>query len=99
MVEFGQRLKQLRTQKNLTQKQLASLIGVQHSIISFYEVGDRTPSPEVIIKLAAVLHVSTDYLMGVEKSEYIDITGLSEHDKALVYSLVESLRQKNNNHK
>ena len=38
MVEFGTRLRQLRKEKNLTQKQLASLIGVQHAVISFYEL-------------------------------------------------------------
>jgi transcriptional regulator with XRE-family HTH domain len=63
MVEFGVRLKTLRKEIRLTQKQLASMIGVQHSVISFYEVGDRIPSVEIIIKLAAVLHVSSDYLL------------------------------------
>ena len=95
MVEFGHRLKELRTQKKLTQKQLAELIGVKNSIISFYEVGDRFPSPEIIVKLAAVLHVTTDYLLGVEKSETIDVSGLYEEDKNLVRSFVDVLRQKN----
>ena len=91
MIEFGQRLKSLRKQKNLTQKQLAELIGTQNSIISFYEVGDRIPSPEVIIKLTRTLHVSTDYLLGLEKNESVDISTLSEHDKSLVRSLNYSL--------
>ena len=95
MIEFGQRLKSLRKQKNLTQKQLAELIGTQNSIISFYEVGDRIPSPEVIIKLARTLHVSTDYLLGLEKNESVDISTLSEHDKSLVRSLIYSLSEKN----
>ena len=95
MVEFGQRLRELRKEKNLTQKQLAAQIGVRNSIISFYEVGDRIPSPEIIIKLASVLHVSTDFLMGVEKKETIDVSGLDENDKKLVRALVEILREKN----
>ena len=94
MVEFGNRLKKLRKQHGLTQKQLASMIDVQNSIISFYEVGDRLPSPTMIIKLAATLHVSTDYLLGVEKGETVDISGLTETDKYLVKSLVESLKEK-----
>lgn len=97
MVEFGTRLRELRMQKNLTQKQLAEQIRVQNSIISFYENGDRLPSPETIIKLTAVFHVSADYLMGIEKSESIDISGLDEEDKRLVRSLVETLRNKNEN--
>lgn len=94
-VEFGQKLRELRKQHNLTQKELASMIGVKNSIISFYEVGDRIPSPEIIRKLAETLHVSADYLMGIEKNESVDISGLSEHDKNLVRSLVYSLREKN----
>lgn len=95
MVEFGKRLRQLRKSNKFTQKQLAALIGVQNTMISFYEVGERIPSPEMIIKLASVFHVTTDYLLGIEKSESINIAGLNEQDKQLVYALVERLRQKN----
>lgn len=95
MVEFGERLRQLRKQKKLTQKQLAALIGVKNSIVSFYEVGDRIPSPEIIIKLATTLGVSADYLLGIEKNESIDVSGLDDDDKMLVRTLVDTLRRKN----
>lgn len=95
MVEFGNRLRELRKQKKLTQKQLAALIGVKNSIISFYEVGDRIPSPEIIIKLATVLHVSADYLLGIEKNETVDVSGLDAEDILLVRSIVDTLRKKN----
>ena len=95
MVEFGNRLRELRKQKKLTQKQLASLIGVRNSIISFYEVGDRIPSPEIIVKLSTTLGVSSDYLLGIERNETIDIQGLDAEDKLLVRSLIDTLRKKN----
>lgn len=95
MVEFGERLRKLRKQKKLTQKQLASLIGVKNSIISFYEVGDRIPSPEILIKLSTVLGVTSDYLLGIEKNDSIDVSGLDDNDKMLVRSLVDTLRKKN----
>lgn len=95
MVEFGQRLKKLRKQRGMTQKQLADLIGVQNSIISFYEVGDRFPSPEIIIKLAAIFHTSTDYLLGVERNRTIDISGLDAEDEKVIRMMVERLREKN----
>ncbi len=94
MVDFGQRLRQIRKERNLTQKQLAELIGVKNSVISFYEVGERTPSLEALVKLARVLHVSTDALLGIEKSETVNVTGLTESDKRMVQSLAERLRQK-----
>lgn len=97
MVDFGRKLRELRKQKNLTQKQLAALIGVKNSIISFYEVGDRIPSPEIIIKLAAALNVTSDYLLGIQKNETIDVSGLDENDIKLVRSLVDTLIRKNQN--
>lgn len=92
MVEFGDRLRKLRKERKLTQKELANLIGVKNSVISFYEVGDRTPSLEVLVKLSKALRVSTDILLGIDKSETIDIAGLSETDKQYIQSLVDRLR-------
>ena len=94
MVEFGERLRALRKQKNLTQKQLAAMIGVKNSIISFYEVGDRFPSPEILIKLSRALGVSTDYLLGLGATETIDVSGLEDEDKLLLYTIANRLRNK-----
>lgn len=94
MVEFGGRLRQLRKERNLTQKQLADLMGVKNSVISFYEVGERTPSLDALVKLASVLHVSADTLLGIEKCETINVSGLSKEDRQYVEFLVERLRQK-----
>ncbi|MBE6777069.1 MAG: helix-turn-helix transcriptional regulator [Ruminococcaceae bacterium] len=94
MVEFGDRLRQFRKERKLTQKELATLIGVKNSVISFYEVGDRKPSLEALIKLSKALHISTDILLGIEKSETIDISGLSEKDKQYIQALVDRLRNK-----
>ena len=97
MVEFSEKLRQLRKENKLTQAELGTLIGVKHSIISLYELGERIPSPAVIKKLAATLHVSADYLLGIEKQPSIDVSGLDESDLALVRSLVDTLRYKNKN--
>ena len=95
MVDFGKRLRELRKEKKLTQKQLGKMIGVQDSVISFYELGDRMPSPEIIVKLAKALHVSADYLMGLDKHGAVDLSGLDDADIELVRHLVDGLRKKN----
>lgn len=79
MVDFGNRLKELRTKAGLTQKQLANRLGVTASVVSYYELSERSPSPEVLVKLAGIFHVSTDYLLGIQKSadESLDIRGLT----------------------
>lgn len=93
--DFGMRLKELRTQAGLTQKQLAERIGITKSVVSFYELRERAPSPEVLVKLSAVFHVSCDYLLGIEKGNTIDITGLDSEDEKAVRLIVEQLRKKN----
>lgn len=94
-MNFGQRLKELRIQSGLTQKQLAIQVGTSKSVISFYENQERTPSPNVLIKLATVFHVSSDFLLGIDNTDRLDISGLDEDDKKVVSLMVETLRRKN----
>lgn len=92
-MDFGKRLKQLRTQAGMTQLQLAERIGVTKSVISFYELQERSPSPDVLIKLSRIFRVSTDYLLGLERNNTIDVSGLKESDVALLRALADSLRK------
>jgi len=93
-VEFSNRLKELRTQAGLTQLQLAQRLGITKSVISFYELSERAPSPDVLIRLAKIFHVSTDYLLGLDKKETLDISGIDKNDVALLRALADSLRKK-----
>ena len=95
MVDFGASLKRLRMAEGLTQQQLAARIGVTKSVISYYELQERYPSPDVLMKLAAVFHVSTDSLLGIEHGEMLDLSGLEAEDIAMVRRMVSTLRQKN----
>ena len=93
-MDFGSRLKELRKKSKLTQQQVADRVGVTKSVISFYELRERSPSPDVLIKLAYIFHVSTDYLLGIEKRETIDVTGLDDDDIKAVQAVIERLRTK-----
>ena len=95
--DFGSKLKELRLQSGLTQKQLAEQIGITKSVISFYELRERVPSPDILVKLASVFHVSTDYLLGIEKRKTIDISGLDMEDEKVIRLMIEQLRKKNKN--
>ena len=95
MVDIGNRIRELRTQQNLTQKQLALQIGCQYKEISFYELGVRKPSLPALVKLSQALHTTADYLLGLDKRDTIDVSGLSDADKTVVYSMVENMRVKN----
>ena len=63
---FGERLKQIRKQSNLTTTALGNLVGVSHTTISRWENGVIEASLNHIYKLAKVLNVSSDYLIGIE---------------------------------
>ena len=93
-MEFSNRLKELRTQAGLTQLQLAQRLGVTKSVISFYELSERAPSPDVLIRVAQIFHVSTDYLLGLDRKETIDITDLNKNDIAILRALTNRLREK-----
>lgn len=92
-MEFGKKLKELRKNKGLTQAQLGELIGVTKSVVSFYELQERSPSPDVLIKLSQVFHVSTDYLLGLSAKETVDVTGLEDEDVTLIRNMAERLRR------
>ncbi len=94
-MNFGDKLKMLRTGQNLTQQQLATRLGVQKSVVSYYESGERTPSTDVLIKLARVFHTTIDYLLDVKRERVIDVSELSESDIAAVTAVVEALKNKN----
>ena len=94
MVNMGEKLRILRTEKNLTQKQIADRIGLAISAVSSYESGTRYPSYDVLVKLAYIFHVSTDYLLGMTDKRSIDVTGLDAHEVELISQLVDTLRNK-----
>lgn len=62
-VEFGRRLRAAREKKGLTQLELAKRLHLGESTISFYELGKREPNYETLIKLAAELDTTPDYLL------------------------------------
>ena len=93
---MGEKLKSLRIEKKLTQKQVADRIGLAISAVSSYESGTRYPSYDVLVKLARIFHVSTVYLLGMTDKRNIDVTGLSDNEIELVSQLVDTLRNKNN---
>ena len=62
---FGQRIYELRKQKQLNQKQLGEAVGLSHKAISTIESGTRGTTIDRLVLLARFFHVSTDYLLGI----------------------------------
>ena len=64
MVDFGDRLKELRKRSKLSQEQLARQLGITKGMISSYETSMRMPSYHILLKISFLFNVSTDYLLG-----------------------------------
>jgi transcriptional regulator with XRE-family HTH domain len=96
VVDFGNTLKELRHNSGLTQKQLADRLWLSKATVSYYEQSVRYPSPEILVKLASVFHVSTDYLLGIEgKKQTLDVTDLTDEDIKFLEQAISLLRNKN----
>ena len=72
---FGDRLKELRKSKKLTQVQVSEMIGVQQGTYSRWENGTLEPNLEAVVKLAKLFDTTTDYLLG--KTIYSTLDGIS----------------------
>ena len=94
MVDFGAKLKNLRKQAGMTQQELATKLGITKSVVSYYELSERTPSPEVLKDLAIIFRVSADYLLGIERTKTIDVSDLSDDEIKLLLVTIETLRNK-----
>lgn len=91
---LGERIKEQRELKRLSQKGLADKIGVSASIVSNYENVERTPSLDILMALARTFHCSTDYLLGFERLEndkVLDVSMLTDEQRKLLQHFLYGL--------
>lgn len=63
---IGERIKELRKENNMTQKNLAGLLFLSQDTISLWETNKSLPDLESVIKLTQIFKVSSDFLLGIE---------------------------------
>ena len=95
--EFGQRLKQLRSQRNISQISLAKQLGISKSVISSYENDIHYPPYDVLLQMARLFGVSTDYLLGLSGNCTINVEGLTNKQIEAVKMIVDELKTTNQN--
>lgn len=81
----GDRLRELRKNKGMSQEELANLVGVSKSSISCYEKGTRTPSLETILDFMHLFAVTSNYLIGCDN--LIEIT---DEDNSVSYTTLSN---------
>lgn len=65
-MEFNEKIKSLRIEKGLKQKEVAKILGVSETCYAGYEQGYREPDFKTLKKLVIIFDVSADYLLGLE---------------------------------
>jgi transcriptional regulator with XRE-family HTH domain len=72
MPNFGERLRELRNQAKVTQKQLSIDLNISERGIQSYELNEKKPGLDALISLADYFNVSLDYLVGRSDNSNID---------------------------
>ena len=93
--DFGYRLRQLRESKNLSQTQVAKRLGLSKTTISGYENNIKTPSLNVLTKLAVFYGVSADYILGLESRKMLPIDGLTASQEEIMKDLLAEFQEGN----
>lgn len=97
-MSFGKRLLEARKKKGISQEEMASHLGTKGPAIGRYERDEMKPSIDAATKMAKVLGVSLDWLVGITDMELDaptlgriqDINKLSQKDKELVFEFLDS---------
>ena len=97
---FGKRLKELRKANGYTIEQFAEAVGISKSTVGYYENNNRMPDIEILSRIADVLNVSADYLIGKTNTTatkgktktVCDFTGLSDTAVEYLAELVKNKR-------
>ncbi len=95
MQSFGIKLKRLRNEKELTQKELGALLGLTRATISSYERCALYPSIEALIKICQFFNVTADYMLGLSDINTFDTNFLTEQQELIIRAILDEFREKN----
>ena len=90
MYDLGLRIKEIRTKRGLSQRELARRINKSYSVVCGYESNAQLPPLDVVTSIASVLNVSLDYLVGRSDNGVISLKGITrQQQEILEYILKE----------
>lgn len=91
---LNENIKRLRTAHNLTQVELAADLGVSKQCVSNWENDYIQPSIEMLIKIAQYFKVSIDFMLDLNDTNQINVSGLSDREIAHIRLIVDDLLNK-----
>ena len=91
---LNENIRILRQARNLSQVDLGCILGVTKQSVCNWENDNIQPSVDMLIRIAEFFSVSTDYLLGLNERQYIEITGLSEKQIAHISAVIDDIKNK-----
>ena len=91
---MGQRINELRIAMGWSQVQLAEKLNISKQTVSNWENENIQPSIEMLVRLAKLFHVSTDYILGLESVQTLNVDGLPKTFIAHLTHIIEDYKQK-----
>ena len=92
---LNENIKRLRLSQGLNQIAFGKKLGVTKQCVSNWENDNVLPSVEMLVKIADIFCVSTDYLLGRTQESVIDVSSLSEEQIAHISLIVNDMRELN----
>lgn len=92
---FNERIKELRLSLGINQVEFGKKLNVSKQCVSNWENDNIQPSIDMLIRICNTFSVSADYLLGIEYSESVDISDLTEEEKKIIFSLLTYFSNKN----
>ena len=92
---LNENIRRLRIGSGMNQVEFARLLGVTKQCVSNWENDNVLPSVEMLMKIADVFKVRTDYLLGREAGAYIDLSDLTEEQRGHIILIVRDFESLN----
>lgn len=89
---MSEKIRELRIAKNISQVELGRLLGVTKQSVSNWENNNILPSIEMLRKLATFFSVSADFLLDLNETRSLDVSGLSEKQIAHLQEIVNDIK-------
>ena len=90
---MNETIKQLRISRGYNQVEFARILGVTKQCVSNWENDNVIPSIEMLVKIADVFHVTTDYILGRSDTTSIDVAGLTNEQISHVSLIIDDLKK------
>ncbi len=90
---LGRMIHELRKSRNISQIDLARALNVSKQSVSNWENNNILPSIEMLIRIAQFFSVSTDYLLGFNSHQYLEVSGLTPDQLSHIQAIIDDIRK------